>query len=184
MAITINGSGTIAGISAGGLPDDSITAAELSTKTFVSYAAICDSKAYNSDGGTFTSGGLRTRDLNTELYDPDNIVTISSNQFTLTAGSYLIAFSAPAFDVGKHFAVLQDITAGATSAVGTAEDANLTNNGYTRCFGSFRAVLTGTTVYEIQHQCDSTKATNGFGKAHDNNPYASIYTRVEIYKEA
>jgi len=184
MAITINGSGTIAGISAGGLPDDSITAAELGTKTFVSYATICDSKAYNSDGGTFTSGALRTRDLNTKLYDPDNIVTISSNQFTLTAGSYLIAFSAPAFDVNKHIAILQDMTAGSTSAVGTSEEANVTGNGYTRCFGSFRAVLTGTTVYEIQHQCSSTKSTNGFGKAHDNNPYASIYTRVEIYKEA
>jgi len=184
MAITINGSGTIAGISAGGLPDDSITAAELGTKTFVSYATICDLKAYNSDGGTFTSGALRTRDLNTKLYDPDNIVTISSNQFTLTAGSYLIAFSAPAFDVNKHIAILQDMTAGSTSAVGTSEEANVTGNGYTRCFGSFRAVLTGTTVYEIQHQCSSTKSTNGFGKAHDNNPYASIYTRVEIYKEA
>lgn len=185
MAIAIDGTGTITGISAGGLPDDSITAAELSTKTFVSYALIVDSKAYNTDGGTFTSGAWRTRDIDTVLYDPDNIVSLSaSDQFTLTAGTYLITWSAPAFDVGKHLAVLQDMTSSVTSAVGTAEDANPTGNGYTRSFGSFRAVLTGTTVYEIQHQCDSTKTTNGFGKAHDNNPYASIYTRVEIYKEA
>lgn len=189
MAISIDGTGTIAGIAAGGLPDDSITAAELSTKTFVSYAAICDRKAYNVDGGAFTSGAWRIRDLNFELYDPDNIVTVASNQFTLTAGTYLIVFSAPAFDVNKHLAVLQDVTNSATVGIGTSEEANVTGNGYTRSSGSARIVITGTTVYEIQHQSNASKTLNGFGKSHDVSSgiadgYGSIYTRVEIYKEA
>ena len=166
------------------LADNSITADKIGTKTFVSYAAICDQKAYNVDGGAFTSGAWRTRDLNTELYDPDNIVTVASNQFTLTAGNYFIVFSAPAFDVNKHLAVLQDVTNSATVGIGTSEEANVTGNGYTRSSGTARIVITGTTVYEIQHQSNASKSLNGFGKSHDNNPYGSIYTRVEIYKEA
>ena len=53
------------------------------------YAIICDEKAHNAHAGTFTSG-LRTRDLNTEIADPDGIVSISNNQFTLSAGDYLM----------------------------------------------------------------------------------------------
>ena len=54
-----------------------------------------------TNGGTFTSGAFRTRDSNTEVADPDNIVSISSNQFTLGAGNYLIEASAPAYKSGK-----------------------------------------------------------------------------------
>ncbi|SVB60040.1 uncharacterized protein METZ01_LOCUS212894, partial [marine metagenome] len=48
---------------------------------FASYAIIADQKAQNTAGGTFTSGAWRTRDLNTEITDPDGIVSISSNEF-------------------------------------------------------------------------------------------------------
>ena len=82
MPIGINGSGTVTGISVGGLPDGIVDADMLATKTFTSYAIIADVKASNADGGTFTSGAWRTRDLNTEITDPDGIVSIYSNQFT------------------------------------------------------------------------------------------------------
>ena len=62
-----------------------------------SVAIIADVKAYNADGGTFTQNVWQTRDLNTELDDPLNIVTIASNQFTLQAGTYLVEWSAPAW---------------------------------------------------------------------------------------
>ncbi len=166
------------------IADNAVTADKIGTKTFVSYASICDQKAYNIDGGTFTNNAWRTRDLNTELYDPDNIVTVSANQFTLTAGTYLIKWSAPAYDVNRHLAVLQDTTASQPVATGTAAFSNTTSPSVTYSFGSFRAVLTGTTVYEIQHWCNTTKASTGFGIAHDINGYDTIYTTVEIYKEA
>mgnify|MGYP007000107383 len=42
---------------------------------FSSYAIIADVKASNGNGGTFTTGDWRTRDLNTEISDPDGIVS-------------------------------------------------------------------------------------------------------------
>ena len=51
---------------------------------FASYALIADQKAQGTISGSFTSGDWRTRDLNTELSDADDIVSISSNQFTLS----------------------------------------------------------------------------------------------------
>jgi len=167
------------------LPNDSITAAELGTKTFVSYAVICDQKAYNVNGGTFTEGGWRTRDLNTEITDVDGIVSISSNQFTLGAGNYLIKWSAPGYAVGKHVSVLQNITETTTDSTGTAEYADNTYFIQNRSIGSVRVSLTGSTAYEIQHHCNvASYGTQGFGVSHDISGYNSIYTIVEIYKEA
>ena len=69
---------------------------------FASYAIIGDQKSAGTEGGTFTSGAWQTRDLNTEISDPDGIISISSNQFTLAAGTYLVNASAPAHKVNGH----------------------------------------------------------------------------------
>ena len=50
---------------------------------FASYAVVCDQKANNTDGGTFSNGAWRTRDLNREVCDDDGIVTVANNKFTL-----------------------------------------------------------------------------------------------------
>ncbi|MDP6587776.1 MAG: hypothetical protein QF535_24235, partial [Anaerolineales bacterium] len=77
---------------------------------FSSYAIIADQKTQNTAGGTFTSGAWRTRDLNTEIADPDGIVSISSNQFTLGAGSYLIRWGCPSYAVQRQQSRLYNTT--------------------------------------------------------------------------
>ena len=206
MAITIDGSGTITGISAGGLPDGSVTADDLATdsvttakiedsavtagklsgKTFVSYAVICDQKASNADGGTFLSGAWRTRDLNTEIFDPDGIVSISSNQFTLgTVGTYFIKFSAPASQVNSHQAVLFDITGSAFVQLGSTEH-SASAGSQTRSEGCAHVTITAPRTYEIQHRCGLDRSTYGFGVGTSGSFTwgDTIYTLVEIYKEA
>ena len=196
MAITINGTGTITGISAGGLPDgivdadmlasDAVNAAKLGTNTFVSYAVICDRKASSADGGTFTSGAWRTRDLNTELFDPDSIVSISSNQFTLGAGTYLIQWAAPGYHVDSHEAKLYDVTNAADVEFGYSAFSYQT--GYTNDVsnGSARVTITSNTTYEIQHRCVTTRTTYGFGVGASgyHNWGDTTYTMVHIFKEA
>ena len=130
MAISLNGgTGEITGVSVGGLPngvvdtdvlaDSAVTADKVGYKGFSSYAIICDEKSAGTDGGTFTSGAWQDRDLNTELIDTDGIVTISSNQFTLTsAGTYFIEFQAAAVRVNGHMARLYDVTGAAVAALG------------------------------------------------------------------
>lgn len=151
---------------------------------FVTYAIICDQKAHDANGGTFTSGAFRTRDLNTEIADPDSIVTISSNQFTLGAGNYLIEASAPVYRVARHITRLQNITDSSTVTWGTAEYADSSNNVANRSFLDARVSLTGNTVFELQHRADSTLATQGFGVSSSFSGTNSIYAVVKIYKEA
>ena len=148
------------------------------------YAIICDEKDSNTDGGTFTSGAWRTRDLNTEIADPDGIVSIASNQFTLGAGDYLIEASAPAYKVNRHFLRLQNITAGTTVQYGTLEYTSDSNAVNTRSFVVARVSLTASTTFEIQHRSQSTYSTQGFGIRTTFTGTDSIYTIVKIYKEA
>ena len=159
---------------------------------FSSYAIISDTKASNVNGGTFTSGAWRTRDLQTENADPDNIVSISSNQFTLQAGSYLIKFQSTGYHVNRHITKLRDITNSATKGYGILVYSNTSNSTSGISHGMARVTISGATVYEIQHACQTTKSTNGMGlntyidtsgSYTDNTEPNSVYTIVEIYKE-
>ena len=203
MAITIDGSGTITGINAGGLPDGSITADDLATdsvttakieddavtagklsgKTFVSYAIIADQKAAGTNGGTFTDGSWVTRELNTELTDPDNIVSIATNQFTLTAGSYLIKASAPAYKVNFHQVRLYNVTDTAVAISGYQNYTSSADAIDTKSELSGRITITDTKTFELQHRCSATKSSNGLGNGIDFGE-PNFYAVVEIYKEA
>ena len=149
---------------------------------FTSYAIIADQKAQGTNGGTATSGAWRTRDLNTEIADPDSIVSISSDQFTLGAGSYLITWSAPAMSCDRHQTRLYDVTGAAAIEVGTGEYAWPSGNVSTRSFGSARITPGSSNVYQIEHKVQTTMATNGWGL--NINYTTEQYTTVEIFKEA
>ena len=195
MPITIDGDGTISGISVGGLPDgivdadmiaaDAVTAAKVGFKGFTSYAVICDQKAQDTDGGTFTDGAWRTRDLNTEIMDPDSIVSISSNQFTLSsAGTYYIEAYAPSFGCNSNVARLYNVTDSSVAQYGSHSYSRSSSGdlGDSKAFVHARVTLTGSTTFEIQHRCDNSRTTNGFGVG--ANLSVEIYTVVKIYKEA
>ena len=157
---------------------------------FSAYAVICDEKTYLVAGGAFTSGAWQTRDLNKEIFDPSNIVSISSNKFTLGAGNYFIKWSAPATQVDLHLSRLYDVTNTAVVEYGSSENAESTMSGYpvednkvsTKSFGFARVTPSGSTEYSIEHRCSSTRADWGFGNASDME--VNKYTIVEIYKEA
>ena len=158
----------------------------VSAGLFTSYAVIEDQKGAGANGGTFTSGAWRTRDLNTEIFDPDNIVSISSNQFTLQAGNYFIEASAPAYHVDRHQAALYDITADNFHSLGTNEYAKGDAGTGSRSIVIARVSISSANVYEIRHRCQTTFATYGFGVfigtsqwITDNN-----YTYVKIFKES
>ena len=82
---------------------------------------VRDEKASNVDGGTFTSGAYRTRDLNTTKANDIEGASISANQIILPAGTYYMEASAPAFRVERHKTKLRNITDGSDTLIGTAE---------------------------------------------------------------
>ena len=73
---------------------------------FRNYAILLGTKSEGADGGTFTANQWQVRDLDTEYYDPDGIVTLSNNIFVLTPGNYKVVFSATAHRVETHKCVL------------------------------------------------------------------------------
>jgi hypothetical protein len=152
----------------------------------VSVAVIADVKSVSTHGGTFTSGAWRTRDLNTEIQDSDNIVTISSNQFTLIPGTYVIQFAAPAYGVSYHRARLYDITNSTVIAQGINcfdyPDPSL-NADQGISSGVGRVLITSNTTYEIQHRCALTQSPYGLGLG-CNLSSDEQFTTVTIWKVA
>jgi hypothetical protein len=151
-----------------------------------SIAIICDEKAYNVSGGSFSSGAWRTRDLNTEISDANSIVSISSNQFTLQAGKYIIEWVAPAYNVAYHLSKLYGVTSLGNSGYGTSNRTG-TAGGDTeqKSNGMAHVTLSGAEVFEIQHKCNTTR-THGFGAGQSSLDSAtvSIFTIVKITKTA
>ena len=195
MALTLNGSSnTIAGLAVGGLPDgivdtdmlaaDAVTAPKIGTKSYVSCALLIDQKSQDTAGGTFTSGAHRVRDLNTEVFDPDNIVTLSSNEFTLaSAGSYVIQWFAPCYKVESNNSRLREVTDG-TIREGTNSFAHSATQIQVHSEGMARVTQTGSKTYRIEHKSSATKSDNGFGVASGGIAGYDTYTMVTIWKEA
>ncbi len=155
---------------------------------FASYAVIGDKKAKDVDGGTFTSGAWRTRDLNHEFVDDDGIVSVESdNQFRLQAGKYWVTWRAPASMTNGHVSLLYNDSDSAFVQIGSTE---FTGNGagseiQTCSFGSAQIDISSEKDFEIQHYAQTTKSNIGFGMDQSDAPTGdSIYTIVEIRKEA
>jgi hypothetical protein len=135
--------------------------------------------ASNTNGGTTTTNNWVTRPLNTETYDPDGIVSIASNQFTLAAGSYEIDAYAQALGnsgaTSLHKMRLQNITAATT--LDYSASVMLFN---TQGPIPLRTAVTiaGSTVFEFQHRTNDGRANVGMGL-----PF-NVASVDEIYLEA
>jgi hypothetical protein len=149
------------------------------------YILLTDEKANNTQGGTFTSGSYQTRDITTIASDVGGHCSISSNQITLAAGTYICSISAPAYYVEIHKAVLYNISDSAIELIGTAEvaDNSSATGVVTRSFIKGQFTIASTKIFEVQHRCNVTKATTGFGVA-SNFGEVEIYTTVEFWKVA
>lgn len=145
------------------------------------YIKLSDVKSSGTHGGTFTQGSYQTRALNTEDSDTGNHCSLSSNQFTLDAGTYRILASAPAFDTDTHKVKLYNITDTADEIIGTSGAASSANNGFDVAFVAGEFTITSAKAFEIQHRCNTTKTTQGFGIAAAYGE-DEVYTIVELWK--
>lgn len=152
----------------------------MATVPSIPMVVVADEKTSGTNGGTFTAGAWRTRDLNTLIVNDDTTASLSSNQVTLPAGTYECWISASAFDVNAHMIRLQDITGTATIATGSAEFARNGDAGsMTRSFVYSKFTLSVSSALEVQHRSSGTKATNGFGVASgfETNTYTTATFR-------
>lgn len=141
-------------------------------------AVLEDQKSSGTDGGAFTSGAWRARDLNTEARDASALVSIAANQFTPTVAGW-VEWSAPASNVGIHQARLYNVTDSTVVGTGTVERCAGSGDTSTRSFGG-AAVVAGK-AYRVEHQCATTQST-GFGLAGGYG--TEVYTRVNFWRTA
>lgn len=150
------------------------------TAATVNYLQYRDEKTQNTAGGTFTSGAWQTRTLNTEVSDVGGFGSLSSNQFTLSAGTYIISASAPAVVVNAHQTRLQNVTDNTTVLVGTSMQASTAAGIVNRSEVHGVFTVAASKALELQHQCATTRNTDGFGVA--ANFTTEVYSIVELWK--
>lgn len=122
---------------------------------------ISDVKLSGTHGGTFTKNVWQTRDLNT-LNSYGSSCSLSSNQVTITAGTYMIDARAPAYKVQNHKAIWYNITDSTTDIVGTTACTDIDCT-----WSHIHGILTlgSTKTFELRHYCSRITITNGFGNA-------------------
>jgi hypothetical protein len=141
-----------------------------------------DSKASGTNGGTFTQGAWQARTLTALAYDSHGLLAApaSGTNFSLPAGTWLIEAQAPAYQVQSHQLRLYNVTAAAVTAHGIT---SRTSGANTQSDASLAAVvvLSGATVFRIEHRCSDTTNNTGFGLA-ANFGGNEIYTMVKVTK--
>lgn len=146
------------------------------------YILIEDQKTQNTNGGTFTSGADRVRDLNTIVSDASAIASLSSNQITLPAGTYRFRIVVPASIVDRHQAFLYNVTDSTVVKRGSSEDSPHPAGSQTSSIIAGRTTIAASKVFEVRHRGQTTEATDGFGVA--ANFGTEVYTICEFWQEA
>jgi hypothetical protein len=147
----------------------------------IPYAQVQERQTSGTNGGGFTSGAWQPRVLNTVVKDSAGLVTLASNTITLPPGSYRARATAPAFKVDRHQLRLQNTTDAVTLLTGTSSNAFAFGNVGTVAELSGQFVLSGSKSIQLQHQCQTTEATDGFGVACSFG--TEVYAGIEIWKE-
>ncbi len=155
-------------------------AATASGTGYIGYILVRDERTAGTHGGGFTSGSYQTRVLQTEVTDTNNDCSLASNQLTLTAGTYEAWISCTFYRCGLNKSRLRNVTDSTTVLVGhnaygvnAADDAS----GISLIVGRF--TIAASKALEVQHQCQTTKATDGYGTA-CNMTEPEVYTIVEL----
>ena len=139
---------------------------------------VRDEKPSGTDGGTFTSGAWRTRDLNTEVSDTGGHASVASNQITLAAGTYRCFAIVPAFNTARVRSRLQNVDDAVTLVLGVSEN---TNGGEALCLCVGRFTLSASKVIELQHRTNLTTSVVGFGRSTSFD--TEVYATVMLWKE-
>ena len=156
---------------------------------FKNYAVLTDTKTATASGGSFLKNFWRVRDINTEQFDNDNIVSISNNQFTLQAGTYFIKASALSSNVGDNQLRIYNATDTDVVARGNVCQSLLDGANFTATVQG-RVTITAATAFEIQHIASKDQSVYGFGlglngdSVFDNQVSNQDFLTVEIYKES
>ena len=142
-------------------------------------AVLEDQKSAGTDGGSFNPTTWVKRTLNTEVYDPDGLISVASSEFTPTVNGW-VEWSAPAREVYAHKTRLYNVTGATVVGYGSSEwSGDSTGAGFhTRSFGG--APVSAGTTYRIEHYAQTLHSTDGLGNALGIG--TEVYTRLQFWR--
>ncbi len=128
------------------------------------YIRLHDSKATTTAGGTFTQDAWQKRTV-TEDIDTGNHCSVAASVITLDAGTYEFLIQCPAYSCNNHQARLYNTSDTAVVEIGSNGFSHNSWGDYSLSIIQGRVVIGAEKNFEIQHYCQNTKTTDGFGKA-------------------
>lgn len=151
------------------------------------YILARDEKAAGTNGGTFTSGAWRTRDLNALVADETGVVTLAGNQITLPAGTYYAHILAPAHKVERHRAALYNVTDAlyVEDLIGqTTKSDQGTDDTTSVSVVLGRFVIAAAKAFEVRHRCELTQSGSGFGLTASGLNFGidEVYTILQLWR--
>lgn len=135
-----------------------------------------DQRSSGTGGGTSVATSWNTRTLNTEVYDPSELCTLTANKFTFTVDGF-IEFEFPVYISYRTKIRLYSVTAGAMHTLG----ASSYNNVYAPTLLLGVAFVTAGVEYRIDTYHEYGIA-NGFG--YPASQGTEIYGRIKFYRSA
>ena len=149
------------------------------------YALMEEAIEHGATAHTKTAGNWYTKQLSRISFDPQNIiVSLSSNQFTLAAGTYVIKWVHLLERCDEGITRLYDVTNSTSkkvSLVGFAQDGG--NYAMVISRGIARVTISGNTTYKYQYFVESANSIIA-GPTDSDNSEEEIFGQVEVWKEA
>lgn len=139
-------------------------------------AILAHEETSGTDSGGILAGAKRTRTINTELADPNNMVSISANQFTLAAGKYIIRAKSGTHFISVGRAYIVNVTDSTVVGAGN----NMAAATLDKCpymFVAGYADISSAKAFEIQMQVRTTRNFDGLGEEvvmGDNEVYCKL----------
>ena len=154
------------------------------TGLYSGYALMEEAIEHGATAHTKTSGNWYKKQLSRISFDPQNIiVSLSSDQFTLAAGTYVIKWVHLLERCDEGITRLYDVTNSTSkkvSLVGFAQDSG--NYAMVISRGITRVTITGNTTYEYQYFVNSANSILK-GPVDSDNTEEEIFGQVEVWKE-
>ncbi len=142
------------------------------------YIVLEDQKTSGTNGGGSTGGSWQTRVLNTKVIDSASICTLSSNQFTLPAGTYQVSSASDFNAPGQVTTRIYNITDSTETLKGMSGSSGAASVGLPAALqGIF--TIAGTKTFEFQYWCTSSVPTSGLGSATSSGS-TEVYSQVLI----
>ena len=117
------------------------------------------------DAGAFTSGLWRTVPLNIKSVDTSGAAILAANQMTLQAGTYSFEAFCTGHQVDSFISRLFNVTTATPIKYGSMNHAGAGESEIEMSDVSGRFTIAGATIIELQAQCVTSRAANGFGLA-------------------